>query len=166
MPRKGYVPKNRMAINIDPRSFESFDKADELLSKLPIEIDKHKIIRNALQAVGKVVTKEAKQRVIRGKNRRSGKHLWQTITYDVRKINQGYSLKVGAGYPAGAHAHLIEFGHEVKSRGPNRKGQPPLTGVEQVEAKRWLAPAVDVTQQQQDQTFIETVKHGIQQAGG
>lgn len=58
-----------------------------------------------------------------------------------------------------AHSHLLEFGHKA-----HYWSDKPATRKTFVEAKRWLAPAVDSTQTQQNQAVISSLERSIRGA--
>jgi hypothetical protein len=71
--------------------------------------------------------------------------------------------RVGAEYPAGAHSHLADQGHEiVVSRGP-RKGHK--LGIRSAK-KEFMAPAIDSTRTQARQKTIDKLVDAIKKAGG
>lgn len=142
---------------------------DYMLGNLPIQL-RQKAFSAAINSACRVVVREAKRRVPIGDKSHNPqtKTLVDTITHVVRKYNDGRTLLgiVGPGYPVGAHGHLIEDGHDVKVSRGQRKGKSPLSGKDRVEAKKYLAPAVDTTQSKQDDAIINTIQRYIKKAGG
>jgi hypothetical protein len=77
--------------------------------------------------VGKTIEKRARQLAPRSKGytlryrKKAGKkRLFSTISTVVRTYDKAMVLVVGPQYPAGAHGHLLEFGHRIVARGKGK----------------------------------------------
>lgn len=140
-------------------------EAEALMDRLPKEMQGQKMIES-MRASGNVVKREAKRRVPVGDERhnRGKKAFKDTIGVVVRHYSNGvFYMLVGAAYPAGAHSHLVEFGHDVViSRGPN-KGRK--VGVKAA-AKEFMAPAIDSTKTETRQVFFSKLEQLVVKAGG
>jgi hypothetical protein len=140
-------------------------EAEDLLAQLPIELRRTGLTA-ALRAGAQVVRRSIKQRAPVGdpKHHRSKKPLNQTIGLKVGNYQQQtFYVVVGAEYPAGAHSHLADQGHEiVVSRGP-RKGHK--LGIRSAK-KEFMAPAIDSTRTQARQKTIDKLVDAIKKAGG
>ena len=140
---------------------------EKLLDALPLQM-KRGAVQEALDRASAIVVRAAKSRAPVGdpKHHPDRKPLKQTIGKVIRKYNQGNSglAVIGPEYPAGAQGHLVEFGHEIRSRGPNRKGAKPLTGKTRAKAKRFMAPAVDNTKHHQHNAITKTLTKYIKKA--
>jgi hypothetical protein len=136
---------------------------DSLLSELPIEM-RTKALKKAVRAAGRVVAKDYRKRLPRGKTG----NLKSSVAVKVKGYNNEslWMSIVGARRPTGSHAHLIEDGWDVKSRGPGRKGQPPLSGTARVEGKHDLLAASTSTVRLQNKIIIDTITAAIVSEGG
>ena len=155
-----------MAVNV--KVTQSIDM-EQLLKQLPIEL-RVGALSKAVRAGGKVVIKRAKELVPRGDptHKPDKKALKDTIGQVVRSYrnDRKWMAVVGPMYPAGAHGHLVEYGHDVKVNRGERKGRPPLTGSAKVPGKEFLAPAADQTETQQGKAVIQIIVDAIKDAGG
>jgi hypothetical protein len=88
------------------------------------------IVKNAMNQAGRIVAKRAKELARkpgdagynpRSRQRQGNKHLVDTIGQVVRFYSStrfnGFVLVVGPEYPAGAHGHLVEYGHRLAKPG-------------------------------------------------
>jgi len=118
----------RMSITYDLRGGWEIDKT---LAELPMKMRK-RALRSALTKAGNLIKKRARQLVPRSKGAaksyrksRGKKPLYQTIGTKIRtypKSNGGdvFLSVIGPEYPAGAHGHLVEFGHEIVGHKPKQ----------------------------------------------
>ena len=140
---------------------------EKILAKLPIDL-RAKSMQKAVRAGGKVVQRRAKELAPVGdpNDKPHLKPLKDTITTVVRayRSDQLWVAVVGPGYPAGAHGHLLEFGHEVIVNRGERAGQTPLTGSPFVEGNEFMAPAVDQTLAQQDAAVVKSLESSLKKA--
>lgn len=150
-----------MSVNIRI-SEQQLKMADNLLAKIPVEI-RARHLDKALKAVADMVVYEAQRRVPIGdpKHQPEKKALSDTIGYVVRKSSSYVTIVVGAQYPAGSHAHLVEGYRQPKRivvvRGPN-KGKD--TGY-RAAPKEFMAPAVDITSHRHEPTFARVLQEEV-----
>lgn len=138
---------------------------DAKLAKFDVDL-REKVLKKALRATGAVVVKEAKRRCPKGDPaHKPGKRaLRDTIGQQLRTYRNHYVIVVGADWPEGAHAHLVE-GYKnphwmVINRGP-RKGERTRF---RAAPKEFMAPAVDTTGNQQIAAFHGVLDRGIKEA--
>lgn len=130
---------------------------DALLRRLPL-VARDIYLTKGLRKVGTLIKNEAKKRCPKGGPRtgkKAGKkHLRDTIRSEVRDYGRVKVLVVGPEYPAGAHGHLVEFGHRefLFGRETGRRVPP----------KPFMRPAVDLTKSEQMQILDETLRAGIE----
>lgn len=151
-------------------------EAEDLFAKLPAEIRSKKVI-SVFRGAGNIVRDQMQSRVPVGDvtHNKGKKALLSTIKTKVAHYSNGIFLIVGAQYPAGAHAHLVESGHEiVVNRGPNKGKKTGLRAV----AKPFIAPAIDSTRWQVREFIVrglekaiarlekQNKKKALQEAGG
>lgn len=133
-------------------------RVERLLTKLPVEL-RTKALNQAVRAAGRIVANQAKQLCpkpgYRG-DKQGLKPLRDTIGVVVRDYANGPAAIVGPQYPAGAHGHLVEFGHDEVLWG-QRTGR-------RVKPKPFLRPAADQTKSQQQAALIAKIKAGIDKA--
>lgn len=135
---------------------------DELMAKLDkIETTLADKIRGQMvAAAGEIVIAKAKTLVRHGDPRHhpEAKQLADTIGMVVRDYKQRSLAVVGPEYPAGAHGHLLEFGHDIVPRGEGKvKGASRAAGAKKkggITTGRarpfpFLRPAFDSTKGQQ-----------------
>ena len=143
---------------------------EKMLSTLPKQVATGPVLGNALAAAGKAVIRNAKPRVPRGdpKHHPEKKALWRTLAVVKRSYKGGkiHMAVVGPQYPAGAHGHLVEEGHDVLVSRGSRAGQKPLSGSPWVPGKEFMAPAITATKQQQETEIIESIRKEIIKHGG
>lgn len=72
------------------------------------------------------------------------KHLRDTITVVTRDLGEVKMGLMGAAYPAGAHAHLVEFGHNIVRAGKVVGRAPP---------QPFMRPAVEQTKNEQNAIY-------------
>ena len=115
----------------------------------------------------------------RPKRKQGKKMLRDTIGYDVSRDHNIITLKIGPKYPAGAHGHLVEHGHDVVTGGTKRqkarKGWAPKsrtgrTGMGVVAGRAqpfpFLEPAAQQSEQQALQRFNAAINRYIREWRG
>jgi len=133
-------------------SIKEAGNVDALLGRLPLEMREKRIKKALKKAIG-VVVKEAKRRAPKPGypgDKPDKKPLKDTIGSVIRGQGDKIIAVGGPLYPAGAHGHLIEDGHQEVLW-----GQP--TG-RRVPAYPFLRPAADETKEQQTQAMIDELK--------
>lgn len=143
---------------------------EQLLERLPVEI-RGNTMRKALRAAGRVVQKQAKANVPRSRTTRT-RDKWssktkqqragvaehhKTVGVEVRVYDGVLVAIVGARYPEGALAHLIEQGHDLVAWGT------PLPIF--VQGNPYLAPAADTTRREQEDAIIRKLSEEVDKAG-
>jgi hypothetical protein len=103
------------------------------------------------------------------------KPLRDTIAVEVRDYGPRAMAVVGPQYPAGAHGHLVEFGHDIVPRGESRSvgrgrvsGAKRKGGTTQGRARPmpFMRTAFDGTQSQQYAAMERIVSQAIRELGG
>lgn len=140
---------------------------ERLLEQLPIEL-RTRGLSAALRAAAVPVRRVARRLAPRQGSedpRPDRPALVETIKTVIRDYGDRKLAVTGTSWPAGAHGHLVESGHDVVVSRGSRAGSAPLSGDRRAEAKAFLAPAVDQTQAEQTaalksklQQHIEKVK--------
>lgn len=135
------------------------EEAMAKLSKLEA-IAKIGAIEKGLRAASKPVIGMAKMLCPQGGPRtgdKAGKkHLRDTIGFVYRRYAKVEMGIVGTLYPAGAHGHLVEYGHqEVLFGKPTGRRVPP---------KPFMRPAVDQTRGAQVGAFNDAVSKAVGEA--
>lgn len=132
---------------------------DDLLKRLPVEV-RTKAIPSSLRASLRPAANRAKQLAPRGDKAHnpSAPPLYTTIKVVIREYGETIMGIMGASWPQGAHAHLVERGHKLVAWGhPTRAFVP---------GKEFMAPAVDSTQTEQRRKMIQKLVDMIKKAGG
>lgn len=127
--------------------------ADTLLARLVIEM-RGKALKAAVKSSVSPVRERAMALCPKGP-RRSGKHLRDTIVAVVRDYGEVQVGLVGPSYPAGAHGHLVEFGHAVVRNGKTVGRAAP---------RPFLRPAVEQTAAEQSAAFVQELERHIEAA--
>ena len=137
------------------------DGYDELMAELNRIDDtlSGKLVRDMVKAAGEVVAAEAKRLCPRGDPADSPdlKPLNETIAVELRDYGVRQLAVVGPQYPAGAHGHLVENGHEVISHGKR-------TGT-RTEPKPFVRPAFDAEKSNAERIIAVELRNGIEQVG-
>lgn len=144
---------------------------DKLLAELDMDIQR-KTARKAIKAAANIGNKDYKSRVPvkTGALRDSIKTGGKVIVKKLRGF--GYQGFVGATYPEGSHAHLIDLGHKVVPRGlkggPSNRGsnKKPMTGKATVEGKNDLLKTYQSTKIASQNAVIDTIVEAIIKQGG
>lgn len=132
---------------------------DKLLAKLPVEVQ-HKAIPQAIRAGLAPSAKRAKQLAPRGdrSHNPAAPPLYTTIKVVIRRYSEVTLGLMGATWPEGAHAHLVERGHKLVAWGRETTATVP--------GKEFMAPAVDQTQAEGRRALIKKLVDLIKKAGG
>lgn len=94
-------------------------------------------------------------------DKKGKKPLRDTVGTKIKEYSGGTVVGVvGAYYPAGAHAHLIEEGHDIVISRGARKGTP----AGRVGGFFDLARAVESTRNQRDALVLQSVREAIEAA--
>lgn len=115
----------------------------------------------AVKAAGEVVAARAKQLCPRGDaaDKPDAKPLADTIAVEVRDYDQRALAVIGPQYPAGAHGHLVEHGHEIVTRDGRRTGR-------RARPKPFVRPAFDETQDAQQAAMESVIARTLREIGG
>lgn len=127
----------------------------ELLDKIGA-LDRSPVLRDAAKAAGELVVADAKPRIRAGgyEGDKPGKpSLRSSIRTVVREYRGAIVVFTGSAWPAGAHGHLVEFGHLQKKKDGT---------VIQVPPKPWLRPAVEATMAGQKAAILEGLKKAVE----
>lgn len=111
----------------------------------------------AVKAAGEVVAARARDLCPRGDT--ADKPLRDTIAVEVRDYDQRALAVIGPQYPAGAHGHLVEDGHEIVTRDGKRTGR-------RARPRPFVRPAFDETKDQQQAAMQAVVTRTLQELGG
>lgn len=155
------------------------DGYDELIAALNRIDDRlsRRLGREMVKAAGEVVAARAKERCPVGDptHNPEAKPLRDTIGVVVRDYGDRALAVVGPEYPAGAHGHLVEYGHDIVPRGQSRSvgkgrisGAKRKGGVTKGRARPFpfLRPAFDETQPQQYAAMEAVMRQAIRELGG
>lgn len=129
---------------------------DGLLARLPIEV-RRVSLKKAMRAAASVVVRRAKQPVARPGypgDKADLKPLRDTIGAVVRDYEEYVVAVVGPQHPAGAHGHLVEYGHEEVLWGV-RTGR-------RVPPHPFLRPAADGTRAEQQAAMEGTLSRELE----
>jgi len=141
---------------------------DKLLAKLPQDL-RRKAARDAVKANVMAVARDYKGRIPRGPTGNLKNSVkWKVIEYRSGTIWYGLA---GHIKPTGNHAHLINLGHNVYSRGPKNESLAkrevrPKSGTARVAGKRYLHKAIISTRKKRDKIVVDSLKKSIEKAGG
>lgn len=118
-------------------------------------------ITNALRKGGRVVAKKAKSLCPPPgypRDKPDRKPLRETIGVVTRNYHNAIVVYVGPQYPAGAHGHLIEFGHWLVRK--NKKtGEKKI--IKWVNAKPFMRPAADETKNEQHTVIVTSLRNSV-----
>ena len=152
---------------------------DEFLDQLDWEL-RSKALANALKQASIIVKENAIPRIPRSRetgtsNKKSErqkradarrKPLADSIDFKIKPYEDGrvFVAIVGPAEESGvkgttAHAHLVELGHRAYYWSKYPSSRKPF-----VDAKRWLAPAVDSTQHRQQNAVFYTLQNAAAKA--
>lgn len=137
----------------------------KLLEQLPWQI-REKVLKSAVRDAGRVVVNAARAKLRAHRSSRTGTQtlwskklrekrasrrwdLYQSIGQRVQVYERTVVAFIGARWPWGAHAHLLERGGVFRRWGKTSTYQPP---------RPFLRPAVNETRPQQNLAMISRVK--------
>ena len=155
------------------------DGYDELLAELN-RIEKEltgPILANIAGAGGEVVAAKARQLCPRGDtdHKPELKPLAETIEVLTKSYGERAIAIVGPGWPAGAHGHNVEFGHDIVARGQGKTGgRGRVKGGKRAERKTtgrtrprpFMRPAFDGTHNQQMAAMEAVAAQKVKELGG
>ncbi len=162
-------------VGIRMEAAEDWD-LEHYLSQLDIMM-RGSVVANALRAAGAIVQTEAVRRIPRSietgtakkksqKQKRRDqqrKPLADSIDIKLKHYDDGRVIvamvgpkKEGPLKSNVAHAHLVELGHKAHYWSKEPSSRKPF-----VEAKRWLAPAVDTTQSMQFDAMVGVLEKAV-----
>lgn len=129
------------------------DEATTILQDIK-STDRYLGLKDGLRKGGKIVVKRAKE--LCPKPGYPGDKpdlipLENTIGMEVRGYNYTIMVICGPRYPAGAHGHLVEFGHQMVLWGDRIEG-----GF--VEPHPFMRPAADETKSQQESAIVDHLR--------
>lgn len=125
--------------------------ADQVLAQLPIEL-RGKALIKALRKAGNVVAKEARRLAPEpgyDGDDPTEKPLNKTYKTVVRQYPTKVIAVVSPRGREGSHAHLVEFGHDIKRTTPGPTRTRPVPH---------FRPAADTTEPEQQRDVISTLK--------
>lgn len=153
-------------IKIDQATFR---EADKLLEQIERDV-RGPAIGAALREVGKKVnqktravlpkkgyTRYTRPKHLRYDDKEEPKPLNQTLAVKTENYAGG-AIKVaiiGYAYPAGAHGHLVEMGHDLVKGGSKKKGGVVIGHVEPAE---YMVRVVEETKAEQNADFIRGLR--------
>jgi hypothetical protein len=117
-------------------------------------------LKHALKAAGTIVVKRAQDLCPKPGypgDDPTKKPLRDSIGMEVRVYDHAIVIVIGPEYPAGAHGHLIEFGHYHVMFGV-------VTG-DFLPAQPFMRPAADETKSEQDAAITSVLESRIAKAG-
>ena len=135
-------------------------KADELLSRLPIEL-REKTLVNAIRKAGKIVAKEAERLAPKPgyPGDKPGKlPLNQSVKIRIRSLTNATIGFIGPEYPKAPHGHLVEYGHEIQN--------PKDGGKTHTVKNPFMRRAADTTEREQQTAIIDTLKKEVEKYRG
>lgn len=112
----------------------------------------------AVQAAGEVVATVARALCPRSGGEDDQKPLAETIAVEVRDYGERALAVIGPQYPAGAHGHLVEDGHEIVTHDGKRTGR-------RAQPHPFVRPAFDQTQGQQIEAMQGVVNRTLAEIG-
>jgi len=133
-----------------------FAQMDRELAGLPM-VGRMPAMKKGVRSGLKVTETRYEDYVPRSTDRKDGKHLVETISSKVKEYPNGTIVGlVGAEYPAGAHAHLLEDGVE-----PHTIGGWEHPGFE---GRHYLEAAVRDTESERDAAMLNGMKAAVEEA--
>lgn len=116
--------------------------------------------KKALRAAGQVVRKSARSKVSKPGypgDKADKESLYDSIKVVVRDYGETFVTVVGPTWPAGAHGHLVEFGHQLVAWGHKTD--------KRVAPYPFLRPAADQTTGEQQATLVAVLQTFMPSAG-
>ena len=145
---------------------------EKILAELPIAL-RGKALKAIVKKSVAPTAKEMRRRApveTPNLNRPQDKPLKKTIITKIKEYRQGGMVMaiVGPSHQEGRHGHLLEAGHKIVPRGQAKGGTSNRGGnqVGEVDAKPWMAPAVDTTQKAVDTITIRAIVEKLKAKGG
>jgi HK97 gp10 family phage protein len=139
-----------LRVDLDGETVEGF------LARMSIDV-RNKSAKAAVRAAGTIVKRQAKKNAPVGGSRTGRKadkpHLRDTIKVKVKEYGEYTIAIVGAAWPSGAHAHLVEFGHDIVRGGET---------VAEVAPQPYLRPAADTTKKQQADAIKKSLAKALE----
>lgn len=146
-------------------------QVDEMLALLPQAV-REKYLIKGLRKEGNRIKRIARQLCPRGAvtgttrrlsqrsraRRGNAKPLRDTIGVVVRDYGGVLVMLVGPQYPAGAHAHLVEYGHAAVLWGEKTSGRVP--------PKPFMRPAITEVERERGQGITDEIVRGVLQELG
>lgn len=133
---------------------------DALLAKVDITLRGKAMVSAMRESLDPMLQKTRELAPVGGPRvgKKSGKqHLRQSLGKVVRDYGQVIVGLVGARRPEGSHAHLVEFGHDVK-----RKKDGPVVG--RAPPYPFMRPAAEQTKSIQVSTFTASISKAAEEA--
>lgn len=156
-------------------ALEGWDELQTMLTRIDDRLAK-RARNDAVKAGGEVVAVEARVQCPRGDptSKPELKALAETIGVEVKDYGARSLAVVGPQWPAGAHGHLVEYGHDIVARGEGKAGGPKrakggkkhegkTTG--RAKANPFLRRAFDSTSAQQVAAIEGVVKQALTELG-
>ncbi len=151
---------------------EETGNLEKLLARLPLAI-REKYLKAGMRKAGRVVI-DAARPLIRKPGYKGDKPnlkpLRQTLVVVIRSYTKKTKAIIGPAYPAGAHGHLVEAGHDIVRGGrKSREGRPvhkPGTITGRVKPHPFLKPAAEATATRQLRALEETILAGVESEVG
>jgi HK97 gp10 family phage protein len=146
----------------------ALDRIDDTLSK--------RVTRDMVKAAGEIAAARARVLCPVGDptHHPENKPLRDTIAVEVKDYGVRALAVVGPQWPAGAHGHNVEFGHDIVARGQGknvgkarRSGAKKKGGVAKgrTQPKPFMRPAFDSTKGQQFAAMEAVVKKALWELG-
>lgn len=138
-----------------------FTRADDLLRRLDRRVRKE-AVHAAMKAASDIVVEAAKREVPQPGypfDKPSKKPLRDTISFEIRDYPPDTVVSVvGPQYPAGAHAHLVEQGHEIwVPKPPFTEGADAERTGKRTQPDPFMERASDNTQGRQASAIVNTL---------
>lgn len=136
---------------------DGYEELLKQLDRIDDQLTKRTTVR-IVQAAAAIVAERAKELCPVGDDDGDeNKHLRDTIAVEIRHYEEGRVLAViGPQAPAGAHGHLVEYGHKLIVH-----GKP----AGQVAGHPFLRPAFDETQNEQHAAMEAIVARDLRDLG-
>lgn len=155
-------------------SVEWPDEANQILQDLP-SADRFLGLKKALKKAAKIVEKRAKQLCPKPEypgDKPGLKPLRDTISTVERGYSHAIVIVVGPAYPAGAHGHLVEYGHRMVIVGVNAEvvqsygaKRVVTTSTTRVPPYPFMRPAAFETQGEQNDVIVASLQQSLAEHG-
>lgn len=132
-----------------------YDELLKMLDRIDTTLSR-RLLRECVTAAANVVAARARQLCPVGEHHKPGaKPLRDTIGIVVREYGDERTLAmIGPEYPAGAHGHLVKYGHRVASTGTQTQPRP------------FVRPAFDQTGGEQLAAMEAVCRRALEDMGG